>query len=183
MSHTVTALDEELQQQTFELELLYLSRYRARVGTPLGTVLEILAPPGSDSLGTGIFRQNYTVKDLGIQVRTQMGLPGYTQTHQTTRVMHQGQELPMHRPIASLDEDNPFWHETMHWCIFCHKELLNKANQRGPFRSCWFCQDAPSWHHGHCCPHNPCSRNWNGKPHKVQHQMNIRSFLKSLPFK
>ena len=172
-----------MNQKAFKLELLHLSRHTAMVGTPQGTVLEILAPPGSERLGAAIFQRNYTIKDLGIQARTQMGLPGYTQAHQSTRVMHQGQELPMHRPVASLDEDNPFWHETMHWCIFCRRELLNKTNQRGPFRSCWFCHDAPSWHHGDCCPHNSSSRNWNGKPHRVQHQMNIRSFLKSLPFK
>ena len=29
-----------------------------------------------------------------------------------------------------------------------------------PFGDCWFCGQAPSWHHGRCCPDRPQSGTW-----------------------
>ena len=37
-------------------------------------------------------------------------------------------------------------HERRDACDVCHEFA------RVPFASCWFCSDAPSYHHGRCCP-------------------------------
>lgn len=116
---------------------------------------------------------------------------------------HQGRHLPMHQPVVTLCP-RAEWHNTAHhFCTFCHYGLENKQGELGPFEGCWFCLDRPAWHHGHCCPHNSASREWNGIPHlrlyrssaqwepptwteqdpnPHQDSREFRSWLRTLPF-
>ena len=34
-------------------------------------------------------------------------------------------------------------------CEICHEK---HGDEEFPFQKCWKCGDAPSWHHGRCCP-------------------------------
>ena len=36
-------------------------------------------------------------------------------------------------------------------CEYCHSTFPPESL---PFRSCWYCDDSPSFHHGRCCPQN-----------------------------
>ena len=158
-------------QQICELQIISLDAKSIVLVTPRGRQVVVRAPPGyPNRRDHQEFQWNYTVKDLGIQARLALGLEGYTPIWQTTRIRFQGAHLPMHRPVATLCPQAEWYYTANHYCTFCHFGLRNLRGRLGPFRECWFCQDSPTWHHGHCCPHNPAAREWNGVPHLLQIQ-------------
>ena len=174
---------EGLEQEVFELQLLSVQLDRARVVCPRGTCLEVLCPPGPLQLRSKqVFQRKFLIKDLGIQARQILGLPGYTQTWQTTRVLHQGVNLPMHLPLLALCPRYYDHEQLKESCTFCECQLVNRGGKVGPYQYCWFCGDSPATHHGACCPHNPEALAWNGTPHRQQHFRHVRNFLNSLPF-
>ena len=191
-------------QQVCELRIILWDAYRIILVTPSGRQVVVEAPPGHPTRRVfQEFQWSYTVKDLGIHARILMGVEGYTPLRQTTRIWHQGRPLPMHQPVVTLCP-RAEWHNTAHhFCTFCHYGLENKQGELGPFEGCWFCLDRPAWHHGHCCPHNSASREWNGIPHlrlyrssaqwepptwteqdpnPHQDSREFRSWLRTLPF-
>ena len=170
-------------QQICELHVTLLNANKVILVTAGGRRVVVDAPPGSSRDGElSEFQAKFTVKDLGIQARISMGLAGYTPIWQTTRIVHQGEYLPMHQPVVTLCPGAKWNKVASHYCTFCHSSLRNRQGRLGPFESCWFCMDSPTWHHGHCCPHNPESREWNGTPHHYQYDGGLRSFLRTLPF-
>ena len=170
-------------QQICELQVILLNANRVILVTPSGRQVVVEAPQGCPRERTlHEFQVKFTVKDLGIHARILMGLAGYTPIWQTMRIVHQGNYLPMHRPVVTLSP-RAEWHEVAsHYCTFCYYSLQNKHGRLGPFEECWFCLDSPTWHHGYCCPHNPESSEWNGIPHRHQYNRGLRNFLRTLPF-
>ena len=175
-------------QEVCELRIISWDANRIVLSTPSGRQVVVNAPPGHPRWrALQEFQWNYTVKDLGIDARIRAGLDGYTPIWQTTRIWHQGIHLPMHQPVVTLCP-RAEWHNTAnHYCTFCHYGLENKSGRLGPFAKCWFCLDTPAWHHGHCCPHNPSAREWNGAPHRLQYQKwnycrGFQDWLRTLPF-
>ena len=112
------------------------------------------------------------VKDLGRIARQELGMSPVTPLHISTRVIHLGEVLPMHKPLAMLlDPTTPYYAMAQRCCHFCRSPL--RGNRRGgaplvsagPYDDCFFCKDAPAWHHGACCPHNATSPHCNGPTH------------------
>ena len=170
-------------QQIFGLEVFQLNPNRAVLCSPSGRLVIVDAPPGCP--GESIiqeFQAKFTAKDLGIQARVLMGLAGYTPIWQTTRILYQGDHLPMHQPVATLCPGAAWNRVAGSQCTFCYSVLCNRQGWVGPFENCWYCMDSPTWHHGICCPHNPRSIEWNGTPHHQQYYRGLRSFLRTLPF-
>ena len=172
-----------LEQEVFELQLLAVELDRAKIVCPRGTHLEVMCPLGLfQTRSKPAFQRNFLIKDLGIQARQLLGLPGYTQTWQTTRVLHQGGYLPMHLPLLALCPSSHLYNQVKEHCAFCEGQLVNRRGEVGAFQYCWFCGDSPATHHGACCPHNPEALAWNGTPHRQQHSRHVRNYLNSLPF-
>ena len=172
-----------LDQEIFELQLLTVELDRAEVVSPQRTHLVVMCPPGhQQGRRKPIFQRDFLIKDLGIQARQLMGLPGYTQTWQTTRLVHQGEYMPMHLPLLALCPDSHLRKTVMEHCAFCELQLVNRKGGIGAFQYCWFCSDSPATHHGACCPHNPSALTWNGIPHRQQHERHIMKYLSTLPF-
>ena len=177
------AINTDLEQVVWELQLETLEPTKATVISPEGRRLVVAPPPsGSNDYGTSEFQPGYLVKDLGIDARQLLGLPGYTQPWRTTRIVHQGEYLPMHQPLIALCPDAAHYSAANLLCTFCKRGLWNKQGIAGAFKACWFCRDSPSLHHGACCPHNPMAREWNGVPHHRLHQANMQNFIRTLPF-
>ena len=175
-------------QQVCELRIIRWDANRMVLNTPSGRQVVVNAPPGHPRWRAfPEFQWSYTVKDLGIHARIITGLDGYTPIWQTTRIWHQGTHLPMHQPVVTLCPRAEWYNTANHYCTFCHYGLENKRGKLGPFEKCWFCLDRPAWHHGHCCPHNPLAREWNGAPHLLQYQKwnycrGFKDWLRTLPF-
>ena len=104
-----------------------------------------------------------TVSDLGedacelLQVATHPGL------RRTVRVIHKGELLGMHRPLATLldssdeVEDYLQFSEALERCHYCRHYLHHVTPNEGytctgPYTVCQFCDDTPVWHHEWCCP-------------------------------
>ena len=49
-----------------------------------------------------------------------------------------------------IDRESPKI-DAMTVCEYCHSTFPPESL---PFRSCWYCDDSPSFHHGRCCPRN-----------------------------
>ena len=174
---------EECPQQLYELNIQAWNPARITIATSTGFQVNVQAPPGDIEIRRLFeFQRRFLVKDLGIHARLLLGKEGYTPTWQTTRIRHHGNYLPMHQPVATLCPSAECYHEAMYYCTFCRGELRNRHGAVGPFEWCWFCLDSPTWHHGACCPHNPMAVEWNGMPHRLIHQANYRSFLRTLPW-
>ena len=176
-------MNTDLDQVIWELQLETVETTKATVISPEGRRLTVAPPPGgSNEYGTSEFQPGYLVKDLGIDARLLLGLPGYTQPWRTTRIVHQGEYLPMHQPLIALCPDAAHYSAANLLCTFCRRGLWNKQGIAGAFKACWFCRDSPTLHHGACCPHNPMAREWNGVPHHRLHQTNMQSYIRTLPF-
>ncbi len=175
--------EADLSQAVFELQLIQVEGTKAVLITPEGLRVTVTPPPGNAKQG-GLpeFQSKFMIKDLGIQARLLMGLSGYTRTCQTTRIVHQGEYLPMHLPVIAICPRAAQYRDANQYCTFCWQDLRNRKGESGAFRECWFCLDSPSWHHGACCPHNPMAREWNGLPHRSVHQANMQRFIRTLPF-
>ena len=170
-------------QQIYEFEVLQLNPIEAVLRSPCGKLVVVWAPQGC--LGASMlqeFQAKFTAKDLGIQARVLMVLAGYTPIWQTTRILYQGDYLPMHQPVPPLCPGAAWNRVASSQCKFCYSVLCNRQGWVGPFENCWYCMDSPTWHHGLCCPHNPSSREWNGTPHQQQYDRGLRSFLRTLAF-
>ena len=175
--------EADLNQTVFELQLILVEPTQAVLITPAGSRIAVTPPPGNVKQGDSPeFQPGFVIKDLGILVRQRMGLSGYTRTSQTTRIVHQGEYLPMHLPVIAMCPRAPQYRNANRYCTFCWQDLRNKKGESGAFRKCWFCLDSPSWHHGACCPHNPAAREWNGTPHRSVHHANMQRFIRTLPF-
>ena len=173
----------KIEQEIFELQLITIEPTRADLVTPKGEFVRIEPPRwGAGEQCPQEFCWSFLIKDLGIQARLSIGLSGYTRTWETTRVVHKGKYMPMHLPVAALCPKADWCRTANLYCTFCGLGLRNNSGKLGAFKACWFCKDEPTTNHGACCPHNPASREWNGMPHWQQHQRNIRSFLRTLPF-
>ena len=171
------------EQEVFELQLITVEPTFAVLVTPRGEHLTISASEGdTGEMGFEEFHWQFLIKDLGIRARLHMGLPGYTEPWKTTRVVHEGEYMPMHLPVAALCPEASWYRTARHYCTFCCYGLRNSSGKLGAFKVCWFCKDRPTTHHGACCPHNPASREWNGTPHWQKHRKNMRKFLSTLPF-
>ena len=172
-----------MEQEIFELQLVSIEPSWAVLVTPKGDFLTVEPPRwAAGEQCPPEFGWRYLIKDLGIQARIMMGLPGYTQPWMTTRLVHEGVYLPMHLPLVALCPKADWCRTSKVYCNFCGWGLRNHRGKLGAFKACWFCKDQPANHHGACCPHNPASKEWNGMPHWQRHQKNIRSFLRTLPF-
>ena len=173
----------QIEQEVFELQLITVEPTWAVLVTPKGEVLTIEPPCwGAGKQCPPEFSWRFLIKDLGILARLHMGLSGYTEPWRTTRVVHEGEYMPMHLPVAALCPKADWCRAARLYCTFCGLGLRNNRGKLGAFKVCWFCKDQPTTHHGACCPHNPVSKEWNGMPHWQQHRKNIRSFLRTLPF-
>ena len=117
-----------------------------------------------------------TVKRLGILARRALGLPGRTPLDTTTRITWGEQTLHVHRPIGTLlPENSEEFHSINKHCMFCKEQLLhNSTDMVGPYKYCSFCGDSPSWHHGGCCPFNPCSQYYHGLSHTQRFEVSTR---------
>ena len=172
-----------IEQEIFELQLITVEPAFVVVVTPNRDFLTIYAPRGgAEEMGSLEFDWRFLIKDLGIRARLHMGLPGYTETCRTTRVVHEGEYMPMHLPVVALCPTARWYRTARCYCTFCGWGLRDSRGKLGAFKVCWFCKDQPANHHGACCPHNPASKEWNGMPQWQRHQKNIRSFLRTLPF-
>ena len=118
-----------------------------------------------------------TIRDLGIVARRELGLPGRTPLHVTTRIVQNFTALPKYRPLAtfvaakSLDIVKAYSS-----CFFCGEQLEHHKGGvafEGPFNYCYFCEDAPAWHHGACCPHNWNSKYCRGLTHTERYEMQM----------
>ena len=163
-------------QRQFILTLEEVNRTGAVLSSEEGTVVRVpLAFVGlrpSREIRHTILKANYwgevlTAKHLGIYARRCLGMPGRTPLHTTTRIVWQGTPLHVHRPIATLlDETTEEFQIANTHCLYCKQRLQHDdPQQSGPFRSCYFCFDSPSWHHGECCPFNPGSKHYHGRSH------------------
>ena len=174
---------EGLDQEIFEVQLLTVELDRAEIVSPQRKHLVVMCPLELlRGRSKPTFQRNFLIKDLGIQARQLMGLPGYTQTWQTTRVVHQGEYMPMHLPLLALCPGSHLYKTVREHCTFCEHQLVNRKGEIGAFQYCWFCSDSPATHHGACCPHNPSAPTWNGIPHRQQHERHIMKYLSTLPF-
>ncbi len=116
-----------------------------------------------------------TMKQLGILVRRALGLPGVTPLGVSVRILQGNTVLGVHQPLATLmDQRSQEFQRANVRCHFCHLELSVSTWQSeclsGPFASCYFCEDKPSWHHGWCCPHNPDSHRYRGRAHTTRYR-------------
>ena len=173
----------QVEQEIFELQLIAVEPASATLVLPTGELL-IVRPPrwAAGEQSPPEFRWKFLIKDLGILARLSMGLTGYTQPWVTTRLVHEGEYLPMHLPVVALCPKADWYMTANLYCTFCGWGLRNHCGRLGAFKACWFCKDQPANHHGACCPHNPASKEWNGMPHWKRHRKNMISFLRTLPF-
>ena len=120
-----------------------------------------------------------TMKHLGITVRERLGLPGRTSLDVSVRILFDQQVLGIHRPLATLMEagsDERCWADNH--CQFCEFPLRPRQGpgvDRGPLTYCYFCENAPVWHHGWCCPENPSTRNYMGVPHRLRYAQQVNA--------
>ena len=190
--------DEPPPQQIFLLELVDIDETHARLSALDGKEVRvalrfqmqdlcILMDPVLDSEQSPYPGVALHVKDLGKLARKEMGLPPSTPLFMSTRVVYEGNVLPMHRPLATLlASDSPFYHMAQRCCHFCRRPL--RGNRRGgeplvtagPYNQCLFCEDTPAWHHGACCPHNEAAPYCQGMPHASRYRRHWRSHLATL---
>ena len=149
-------VSHQMEQEVFELQLITIEPTRLVVVAPAGEHVTVRPPPVDPwEQCFPEFSSRFLIKDLGIQARLLMGLPGYTQPWQTTRVVHEGEYLPMHLPVAAMCPGAAWYRTANLYCTFCARGLRNSKGKLGAFRDCWFCKDSPATHHGACCPRNP----------------------------
>ena len=87
-----------IDQEIFELQLITVEPTFVVVVTPNRDFITIHA----EEIGFLEFDWRFLIKDLGIWARLYMGLPGYTEPYRTTRVVHEGDYMPMHLPVVAL---------------------------------------------------------------------------------
>ncbi len=119
-----------------------------------------------------------TMKQLGIVVRRALGLPGVTPLGVSVRILYGDTTLGVHQPLATImDKQSQEFQRANVRCHFCHLELSVPSWPSeclpGPFASCYFCEDKPSWHHGWCCPHNPDSHRYRGRSHTTRYRASM----------
>ena len=177
--------DEPPPQQIFALHLQEIDESHALLYTLDGKEVEVGLSFRVQDLcdhALEIWRRPYPgcalhVKDLGKLARKEMGLDPTTPLHISTRIIYNGEVLPMHRPLSTLlDKDSTYYHMAQICCHFCRGPL--RGNRRGgdplitagPYAHCFFCQDSPAWHHGACCPHNEAAPYCDGMPHTSRYR-------------
>ena len=107
-----------------------------------------------------------TMKLLGKAARRALGRSETTRLGTTVRIVSGTKPLGIHRPLATLlDAQSEHYQWSQAHCHFCGQWLQERGYEQQPFPSCYFCEDAPAWHHGWCCPHNPQSDFYKGEPH------------------
>ena len=119
----------------------------------------------------------FTIKDLGVAARTEMGLSPHPPLDVSTRVIQGHMVLPMHKPLATMVPVTSFDIARAYGdCHFCKEPMgydVQGFGFEGPFTDCYFCGDAPAWHHGACCPHNCRSSFYRGVTHKERYRKMI----------
>ena len=123
----------------------------------------------------------YVAKDLGRWARRGLGLHGRTEPGEFTQILWGSKVLGINQPLAMLLKDaEPGKLEALQVCTFCQGPLRddhpipggllprNQVDVIPPFKYCYFCEDAPAWHHGWCCPQNHQSCMHRGATHKDQ---------------
>ena len=121
-----------IEQEIFELQLITVEPAFVVVVTPTRESLTIHAPSGgAEETGSVEFDWRFLIKDLGIRARLRMGLAGYTEPYRTTRVVHEGEYMPMHMPVVALCP-NAKWYRTANcYCTFCGWGLRNSSGKLG----------------------------------------------------
>ena len=171
-------------QQIFVLNLIQLNCSEAVLNTLDGKEVKIpldftdqnpfweAASVGQTPAHEGL---KLTVKDLGKLARHELGLDPITPLHISTRVVYDNEVLPIHRPLATLLEQRTELtmqaHRKCHYCNGPMTPMKNTPSVLGPFKNCFFCEDAPAWHHGYCCPHNQESLYCKGIPHAEKYRL------------
>ena len=120
-----------------------------------------------------------TVKDLGKTARLLLGRSPRTPLEITTRVIANNEVLPMWRPLVTLIhapsvQSAPSVSLANSRCHFCRAIMSPVKDEpfiEGPFQWCFFCNDAPAWHHGWCCPYNWNSDYTKGASHKERYEI------------
>ena len=116
-----------------------------------------------------------TIKQLGVAARRNAGLPGRTPLDVTVRILSGTRVLGLHQPLATLvDPSEAAYKSANEHCHYCKGTFYEGETKQAPFASCFYCEDAPSWHHGWCCPHNDASCNWSGPSHTQRYEYQIR---------
>ena len=173
-------------QEVFLLDLVSIDETQATLHTLDGKEVKLQLRFHLDDLIDPALELNQSpypgcalhVKDLGKIARQELGLSPTTPLHVCTKVIHLGEVLPMHKPLALLlNPATPYYAMAQRCCHFCRRPL--RGNRRGgaplvsagPYNTCFFCMEAPAWHHGTCCPHNEASPHCDGPPHIQRYRL------------